>query len=299
MSTAKSPGRKPPWLKVRLGGGPETGDLNRIISERGLHTVCEEALCPNRGECWGKGRATLMILGGVCSRNCAFCGVAGGRPVKCDPSEPARVAEAVKLMGLRDVVITSVTRDDLADGGAAVWAATIAAVRRAVPGISLEALIPDFDGSLAALDTVLDAIPEILAHNLETVARLYPLVRPRADCERSLNVLRHARERGLIVKSGIMVGLGETRDEVLALMRKAVETGCAIFTIGQYLQPTARHLAVENYLDPGEFESFREEGLNMGFKVVVAGPLVRSSYHSKAQDEYVKQVIAGSGLPSR
>ena len=289
MNKQKPRQRKPDWLRVRLGDGPRCGRMRYLVREHRLHTVCEEALCPNMGECWEKGRATLMILGDVCSRSCRFCGVAAGKPGVCDRDEPRRAAEAVKQMGLTNVVITSVTRDDLADGGAGVWAETIHAIHGAVPGISVEALIPDFGGSAQSLDVVLNEAPEVLAHNLETVPRLYSTVRPQADYSRSLQVLRHAHAHGRIVKSGIMVGLGETREDVIALMRDTVQTGCDVFTIGQYLQPTTDHLPVAEYLAPAVFERYHDEGLAMGFGVVTSGPLVRSSYYSEDQEAYVRE----------
>jgi len=279
---------KPAWLRVRLGGGPGYSRLQKILRDRKLHTVCDEALCPNKGRCWEHGRATLMILGNVCTRHCFFCNVAPGRPSACDADEPRRVAEAVKAMGIRDIVITSVTRDDLEDGGAAVWAETVRCVHEAAPGILVEVLVPDFRGSAAALDRVLDARPEVLGHNLETVPSLYKKVRPQADYRRSLAVLSRARQRGFIVKTGIMVGLGESPDEVRAVMNDALRAGCDIFTIGQYLQPSKEHLPVSRYVEPREFDGFRDDGLRMGFKVVVSAPLVRSSYHSDEQEEFVR-----------
>ena len=282
-----APERKPDWLRVRLRQGENGGRLDRIVQDGGLHTVCQEALCPNRGTCWEKGRATLMILGDVCSRNCRFCNVTAGRPGDADLGEPERVAEAVRQMGLMDVVITSVTRDDLPDGGAAIWADTIRQVRAKVPGISIEVLIPDFGGSEESLDMVLAARPHVLAHNLETVPTLYALVRPAADYHRSLTLLARASRSGLIVKTGLMVGLGETDEAVLQVMRDARGVGCHIFTLGQYLQPSKRHLPVARYVEPDRFERFKREGLAMGFEVVVSGPLVRSSYHTDEQAEFV------------
>ena len=283
------PGPKPPWLKVRVGGGDHYGQLKTLMKGQGLHTVCEEALCPNMGRCWDKGRATLMILGDTCTRSCSFCGVASRPPGPADTDEPARVADAVKAMGLKDVVITSVTRDDLPDGGAAIWAETIRRVQDAVPGILVEVLIPDFGGNLTALDTVIDVKPAVLGHNIETVPRLYPKVRPQADYPQSLAVLEHSARRGMMAKTSIMVGIGETADEVEAVMRDARQVGCCIFYIGQYLQPSRQHLAVERYVTPEEFDAYRDAGLHMGFDVVISAPLVRSSYHSDEQEQYVRK----------
>jgi len=279
---------KPPWLKVRLGRGPGYSRLKKIVRGGDLHTVCEEAMCPNMGRCWEQGRATLMILGDACTRNCRFCSVACRARGERDEDEPRRVAEAVKTMGLSDVVITSVTRDDLDDGGAGIWAETVRKVREAVQGVFVEVLVPDFGGSMEALDTVLETGPDVFGHNLETVRSLYPGVRRGADYERSLRVLGRGHEHGLITKTGIMVGLGETTQEVLDLMGDAAEAGCSILYVGQYLQPTKEHLPVDRYVEPSEFEMYREQGFGAGFKVVVSGPLVRSSYHSDEQEEYVR-----------
>ena len=286
-----------------VGQGPTYTKLKNIIHGRKLHTVCEEALCPNMGRCWESGRATLMILGNRCTRSCAFCGAASlPRPVQrayghevqtgwhgaCDENEPHCVAEAVREMGLSNVVITWVTRDDLEDGGARIWAETIRCVREAVPGICVEVLVPDFRGSIRAFKTVMEAKPEILGHNLETVSSLYKRIRPQADYGQSLRLLKTANEYGFITKTSIMVGVGETADEVFDLMKDAIEAGCDIFYVGQYLQPTKEHVPVHRYVKPDEFEIYRERGLEMGFKVVVSGPLVRSSYHSEEQAEYVR-----------
>jgi lipoyl synthase len=287
--------KKPDWLRVCVGHGPQFKRVADLVRNGRLHTVCEEALCPNRGACWEHGRATLLILGATCSRGCTFCNVASGTPALPDPGEPARVGEAVRDMGLREVVLTSVTRDDLSDGGAAHWAATIRAVRAAVPGIGVEVLVPDFRGDAASLDTVLAARPDVLAHNLETIPRLYPAVRPEADYARSLDVLRRARHAGLIVKTGIMAGLGETDAEIEVLMRDAGAAGAEIFTIGQYLQPSRTHHPVARYIAPAAFDAYREQGLAMGFGVVVSAPLVRSSLHSAAQSAYVARRRAESG----
>ena len=285
--------RKPPWLKVKVGSGPNFARMRGIVSAGHLHTVCEEAMCPNMGRCWDSGRATLMILGEQCSRGCTFCNVQSGKPSGvADGDEPLRVADAVKAMGLKDVVITSVTRDDLPDGGAAVWAETVRRVHEAVPGIRVEVLVPDFGGRPEPLARVLGARPEILGHNLETVPRLYPTVRPQAAYDRSLRILAFAHEQGFISKTGIMVGLGESADEVEAAIRDVVATGTDILTIGQYLRPTERHLAVSRYVEPREFEQYREYARSAGCKVAISSPLVRSSYQSDEQDAYVASVLA-------
>ena len=273
-----------------MGGGAAYLRLQKILRDRNIHTVCDEALCPNKGRCWEHGRATVMILGDVCTRHCSFCNVTPGRPASRDAEEPRRIADAIKAMGLRDIVITSVTRDDLDDGGAAIWADTICCVQEAVAGIRVEVLVPDFGGSVESLDLVIEAKPEILGHNLETVPSLYKKVRPQADYRRSLAVLSHAHARGFVTKTGIMVGLGETAAEVDAVMKDALQAGCDIFFIGQYLQPSRQHLPVFRYVAPDEFDKYRLEGLSMGFKVVVSAPLVRSSYHSEEQEAYVRSL---------
>jgi len=275
--------RLPPWMKVRLRTGENYRHLRDLVRDRHLHTVCQEARCPNIYECWERRSATLMILGDVCTRSCGFCAVRTGYPPVLDEREPCRTARAVKAMGLRHCVITSVNRDELPDGGAGVWAETIRQVHRQVPGCGVEVLIPDFQGSRDALQQVIDADPEIMGHNLETVPRLYRRVRPQADYQRSLEILRYAREQDMTVKSGIMVGLGERPDEVSQLMAEAAAAGCRIFTVGQYLQPTRDHLPVERYITPDEFSRYHAGGLRLGFEVVEAGPLVRSSYHADEQ----------------
>lgn len=278
---------RPPWMKIRLQTGENYRQLKALVAKGQLHTVCEEARCPNIYECWERRSATLMILGDVCTRSCGFCAVTTGRPPLLDLEEPLRVGAAVREMGLKHAVITSVNRDELADGGAAVWAATIRQIRRQAPDCSVEVLIPDFKGSKTALETVMAAGPDILAHNLETVPRLYSTVRPQANYRQSLALLAAAAAAGMLVKSGIMVGIGEETEEVLALLEETVNSGCRIMTIGQYLQPTAQHLPVERYVRPEEFDAFREAGLQMGFDVLESGPLVRSSYHA---DEQAKRV---------
>lgn len=281
------PGRKPPWLRVRIKAGEGHSRISNIVRKHGLHTVCEGALCPNIGTCWDCGRATIMILGGVCTRGCSFCGVSAGWTGTCDRSEPKRTADAVREMGLKDVVLTSVTRDDLPDGGASIWAETIRRVHEAVPGSIVEALIPDFGGDAASLDTVFDAKPEILGHNMETMKSLYPLARQAANYVRSLRILERASMRGLVTKTALMLGLGESNDEVVETMRDVRKTGCEILFLGQYLQPTKKHAPVKRYVTPEEFERLGEEARSMGIPLVVAAPLVRSSYHSPEQDRYV------------
>ncbi|KKL85587.1 hypothetical protein LCGC14_1953230 [marine sediment metagenome] len=275
--------RKPEWLKVRFPGGPNYVRLKGLIREKRLHTVCEEAHCPNIGECWEAGTATFMILGDTCTRACAFCAVTSGRPQALDMGEPLRVAQAVRRMGLTHAVVTSVNRDDEPDGGAAIFAATIRSIRRLCSGTSVEVLIPDFMGNWQALATVMEERPEILNHNTETVPRLYRRVRPKARYERSLELLRRAKEmdpKG-ITKTGVMVGLGETKHELLLVMADLVDVGCDVLTIGQYLRPSARHAPVERYYRPEEFEELAEAGRRLGFRHVEAGPLVRSSYHAE------------------
>jgi lipoic acid synthetase len=274
---------RPAWLKVRLPSGPQVEQLRALMRSKELHTVCEEAHCPNMAECWGAGTATFMILGDTCTRSCGFCAVKSGRPTELDLDEPARVGDAVARMSLQHAVVTSVNRDELADGGAAIFAETIREIRRRSPGTTIEVLIPDFRGVVEALDVVLEARPEILNHNTETVPRLYPRVRPQAVYERSLEVLRHTKRSApeLVCKSGIMVGLGETRDEVLATMRDIREQGTDILTIGQYLRPSAQHLPIERYWSPEEFDGLRDAGMAMGYRHVESGPLVRSSYHAE------------------
>ncbi|MBM4148368.1 MAG: lipoyl synthase [Lentisphaerae bacterium] len=290
---------KPDWLRVRAGCGKGYTSTARLLRESGLHTVCEEALCPNRGTCWEHGRATIMILGDLCTRGCAFCGVTAKPPMPPDQDEPRRVAAAVRRMALRDVVITSVTRDDLADGGAALWAETIRLVREASPATRVEALVPDFAGSDSALRTVLDAGPAILGHNLETVPSLYAKVRPGASYRRSLDVIAGAHGAGSVTKTALMLGLGETPEEVVAVMRDARHAGCDIFFAGQYLRPSACHTPVVEYVRPDVFEEYRRAALSMGFAVAVTGPLVRSSYHSPEQDAFLDAGPRRSGRNDR
>lgn len=275
--------RKPEWLKARVPGGENYSRLKNLIDERKLHTVCEEARCPNMGECWNSGTATFMILGDTCTRSCGFCNVKTGKMHIVDEDEPRRVGEAVALMKLHHAVITSVNRDELFDGGAHIFANTIFEIRKRLPKCKVEVLIPDFMGSEEALNLVLDAQPDILNHNVETVPRLYRTVRPQAHYHRSLEVLERAKQRGFVTKTGIMLGLGETADEVIELMGDLRAVECDIFTIGQYLQPTKNHLPVERFAHPDEFKMLKEKGLEMGFRHVESGPLVRSSYHAAGQ----------------
>ncbi len=277
-------GKKPDWLRARVPGGEGYERLKKIIDEHRLHTVCQEASCPNMGECWSRGTATIMILGDVCTRACGFCNIKTGKPPTLDLDEPRRVAESLALMKLRHVVITSVNRDELPDGGGAIWAETIERVHEACPWMSVEVLVGDFCGDEPSLQKVIDAKPEILAHNLETVRRMHPAVRPQAKYERSLRVLQQIKENGLVTKTGIMVGIGEHDEEVLALMDDVVTQSAAdIVTIGQYLQPTRNHLPIDRWVTPAQFELFRAAGLDKGFRVVESGPLVRSSYHAEEQ----------------
>ncbi len=277
-------GRKPDWIRARVPGGEGYARLKAIVDEHRVHTICEEGSCPNIGECWSRGTATIMILGDTCTRSCGFCNVKTGSPAPPDPDEPARVAASLALLKLKHVVITCVDRDDLPDGGAAIWAETIARTHETCPWMSVEALIGDMKGDPAALDTVIAARPEILSHNMETVARMHPAVRPQAKYNRSLAVLRRIKESGLVTKTGIMVGIGERDDEVLGLLDDVRrECDCDIITIGQYLQPTRNHLPIERWVTPEQFGLYKAEGLARGFRVVESGPLVRSSYHAEEQ----------------
>ncbi len=277
---------KPRWLRARMPHGQGYTDLLKLVHAHNLHTVCEEANCPNMGECWHHGVATLMILGETCTRSCGFCNVKTGRPPSLDADEPRRVAQAVRIMDLNYVVITSVNRDELPDGGAAIWAETIQRIRDACPDTRIEVLIPDFCGDWEALGTVLDARPDVLGHNLETVQRLYPAVRPQAKYDRSIELLRQVKRYGMAAKTGIMVGIGETDEEVAALMRDVLEgsrvgdQACDILTIGQYLQPTRNHLPVGRWVTPERFAEYKRLGEQLGFRHVESSPMVRSSYHA-------------------
>ncbi len=276
--------RRPDWLKVDLRTNNDYADVRHLIQRQKLHTVCESARCPNIGECWSRRTATFMLLGNVCTRSCRFCNIEVGKPTEYDVEEPRRVAEAVHELNLRHAVLTSVTRDDLSDGGAFIYAETIRLIHELQPGCSVEVLIPDFKGDLADLDTVLAAKPDILNHNLETVKRLQQPLRVQATYERSLSVLTHARKQGFVTKSGIMVGVGETRDEVIQTLNDLRAIDCRILTIGQYLPPTKTHYPLDRFYTPEEFAELKEIALKMGFDHVESGPLVRSSYHA---DEHV------------
>ena len=274
--------RRPEWLKAKIPGGENYVRVKGIIDAERLHTVCEEARCPNMGECWHAGTATFMILGDTCTRSCGFCAVKTGRPDQnLDWDEPARVARAARLMNLRHVVVTSVNRDERKDGGAPIFAETIRLVRQELPGCSIEVLIPDFKGSEEALRVVLEARPDILNHNMETVRRLYYPVRPQANYDRSLELLRRSKAYGLVTKTGMMLGIGERTEEIISAMADIRTTGCDILTLGQYLQPTKEHLPVDRYVHPDEFRMLKDRGLEMGFRHVESGPLVRSSYHAE------------------
>jgi len=281
------PDRKPPWLKVRAPGGQQYAQLKRMMRDLALHTVCEEAHCPNVGECWEHRAATFMILGDVCTRNCAYCAVAHGTPAPLDEREPDRLAEAVARMELRHVVITSVDRDDLPNGGAEMFAACVQEIRRRLPETTVELLIPDFKGSLAALRIVTAARPDILNHNLETIERLYRIARPGGRYPRALELLRRARELApdVVTKSGLICGLGEEWEELVAAMRDLRAQGVEILTLGQYLRPSTSHLPVARWYTPDEFTELRRLGIAMGYRHVEAGPLVRSSYHAWEQAE--------------
>jgi len=275
--------RLPPWFKVTIRQGPDYRDIRRTMDSLGLHTICEEARCPNVWECWNNRTATFLILGDICTRRCHYCAVTTGRPLELDREEPLRVAQAVQALGLRHAVITSVNRDELEDGGARIFAETIRHIRRLVPACAVEVLIPDFEGSEAALAAVVAEKPDILNHNIETVRRLFPSIRPQGKYERSLTLLDRAKRMGARTKSGLIVGMGETNEEVRGVMRDLRAVGCEIMTIGQYLRPTKQHLPVTRYYHPDEFAAFKAEGLSLGFSHIESGPLVRSSYHAERQ----------------
>jgi len=279
------PRRRPPWIKVRAPYGETFDQLQGLMRSKQLHTVCEEAQCPNMGDCWGRGTATFLMMGDTCTRSCGFCDIKTGRPSPLDWAEPNRIAEAVRAMNLKHVVITSVNRDERADGGAPIFAMVIRRVRKVQPGCSIEVLIPDFKASVAALKIVMDAQPEILNHNVETVPRLFKKVQPQDHYEWAMATLENAKKLDSMVltKSGIMVGLGETFDEVVEVMHDLADRGVDILTVGQYLQPSKKHLPIDRFYLPEEFDRFKELGLAMGFKWVESGPLVRSSYHAEQQ----------------
>jgi len=273
--------RKPKWLRVKLPTGEKYKNVRKLVSDNKLHTICESGNCPNMGECWGEGTATFMILGNICTRSCGFCAVATGRPLPVDWEEPEKVAESVKLMEVKHCVITSVDRDELKDGGSIIWVETVNAVRRKSPGTTMETLIPDFKGEREPIQRIIDVAPEIVSHNIETVRRLTREVRIQARYDRSLEVLRLLKEGGMRTKSGIMLGLGETEDEVIQTMDDLRSVGVDIMTIGQYLQPTPKHLPVKEFITPEQFEKFRKIGLEKGFRFVESSPLVRSSYRAE------------------
>jgi lipoic acid synthetase len=279
----RSSRRLPDWFKVRLATGPDYQDVRQIVDRLGLHTICEEARCPNRWECWNHRTATVLILGDICTRRCHYCSVSTGRPLTVDRDEPRRVAEAVQAMGLRHAVITSVNRDELPDGGASIFTETIRLIRQLTPSCAVEVLIPDFEGNETALKTVLDERPDILNHNIETVRRLFPSIRPQGKYDRSIQLLDRAKRLGARTKSGVIAGMGETTDEIREVMRDLRSVRCEILTIGQYLQPSAQHLPVAHFYHPDDFALFRDEGYAMGFAHVESGPLVRSSYHAAEQ----------------
>ncbi len=275
--------RKPDWLKLKLPAGSDYEWVRSLISNSAVHTVCQEARCPNQWECFARRTATFLIMGSRCTRNCRFCAVEHGPLGPLDPEEPFRVAQAAQSLGLHYVVVTSVTRDDLPDGGSAVFAATIRAIRKKIPDVQVEVLVPDFQGDPEALLTVVEARPDVLNHNIETVERLYPSVRPEAVYERSLRLLRRAKshDASLPVKSGMMLGLGESSEEIRQTLRDLLGAGCTLLTLGQYLQPAADHIPVERFVTPAEFDNWKEIALEMGFSRVASGPLVRSSYHAR------------------
>jgi lipoic acid synthetase len=272
---------KPKWLRVKLPTGENYKKVRKLVDEHKLHTICESGNCPNMGECWGEGTATFMILGNICTRSCGFCAVKTGRPDEVDEFEPGRVAHSVKTMRVKHAVITSVDRDDLKDGGANIWAQTVRAIRKQSPGTTLETLIPDFAGKWENLQIVIDVAPEIVSHNLETVRRLTKEVRIQAKYDRSLEVLNRLKKGGMRTKSGIMLGLGETHEEVLETMEDLRSVNVDIITLGQYLQPTVKHLPIAEFVTPERFKEYEEVGLKMGFRYVESGPLVRSSYHAE------------------
>ncbi|MDP6541634.1 MAG: lipoyl synthase [Phycisphaerales bacterium] len=276
--------RKPSWIRAQIPGGSNYETMRDNMAKHGLSTVCQEASCPNIADCWSRGTATIMILGDICTRSCGFCNVRTGKPLPADYEEPVTVGKSVALMGLQHIVITCVDRDDLPDGGSTIWARTIREINSKTPKTTVEALVGDFKGDKSDLQTVIDARPEILAHNLETVPRMHPTVRPQATYDRSIDVLRQIRDSNLVSKTGIMVGIGETDDEVYALLADVQQkAGTEIITIGQYLQPTRNHLPVDRWVHPKQFEKFKEVGLDLGFRVVESGPLVRSSFHAQKQ----------------
>jgi len=281
MEKSESKIKKPDWLRVKLPTGENYLKVRKLVDEHKLHTICESGNCPNMGECWGAGTATFMILGNICTRSCGFYAVSTGRPLPADIKEPERVAESVKLMGVKHCVITSVDRDDMKDGGSTIWAETIKAVRRVSPGTTMETLIPDFKGEMHNVQRIVDVMPEIVSHNMETVRRLTKQVRIQAQYDRSLAVLKYLHDGGCRTKSGIMVGLGEADEEVFETLRDLKNVGVEIITIGQYLQPTKKHIPVKEFVHPEKFALFKKIGQDIGFRYIESGPLVRSSYHAE------------------
>jgi len=273
--------KKPKWLRVKLPTGENYRKVRGLVDQHNLHTICESGSCPNMGECWGEGTATFMILGNICTRSCGFCGVQTGKPDAVDIYEPGKVANSVKIMGVKHAVITSVDRDDLKDGGSEIWAQTIRAIRQQSPGTTLETLIPDFAGNWENLQVLINAAPEIVSHNLETVRRLTKQVRIQAKYDRSLELLFRLKKGGMRTKSGVMLGLGETPEEVIETMQDLRSVNVDILTLGQYLQPTPKHLPVAEFIEPAQFDHYKKIGLEMGFRYVESGPLVRSSYHAE------------------
>ena len=273
--------KKPKWLRVKLPTGENYRKVRSLVDEHKLHTICESGSCPNMGECWGEGTATFMILGNICTRSCGFCAVKTGRPEEVDNFEPGKVAHSVKTMGIKHAVVTSVDRDDLKDGGSEIWVQTVKAIRHQSPGTTMETLIPDFAGNWENLQRIIDVAPEIVSHNLETVRRLTKQVRIQAKYDRSLEVLFRLKKGGMRTKSGIMLGLGETDEEILETMEDLRSVQVDILTLGQYLQPTSKHLPIAEFVTPERFDRYREIGMEMGFKYVESGPLVRSSYHAE------------------
>ena len=272
---------KPKWLRVKLPTGKSYKKVRKLVSDHKLHTICESGNCPNMGECWGAGTATFMILGNICTRSCGFCAVATGKPLTVDWSEPERVARSVKLMEVKHAVITSVDRDDLKDGGSIIWADTVKAIRRVSPGTTMETLIPDFKGNENQIQRIIDVAPEVVSHNMETVKRLTRSVRIQARYERSLEVLKYLKQGGMRTKTGIMLGLGETEEEIAEAMHDLVAVGLDVLTLGQYLQPTPKHLPVKEFITPEQFAKYKEIGLELGIQYVESGPLVRSSYKAE------------------
>ncbi|MEA3316444.1 MAG: lipoyl synthase [Bacteroidota bacterium] len=274
-------GRLPRWMKMKMPMGETYSRTKNILEKNNLHTICTSGNCPNIGDCWSRGTATFMILGEICTRSCKFCGVKTGKPLAVDWDEPNRIAKSVKLMNIKHCVLTSVDRDDLDDGGAKLWAETIRKVKEVNPETTIEALIPDFDGKKELINIVIEASPEVISHNVETVRRITPNVRSRAEYDRSLGVLKVISESGIVTKSGMMLGLGEKEDEILETMDDLLNVGCKVFTIGQYLQPSVKHVEVLEYIVPEKFEEYRKIGLEKGFDFVESSPLVRSSYHAE------------------